>query len=142
MDIDEYNEKAKDFTELEKEAYNSDKNYYEVTFKNIGGIPMPLIVEFTLENGQVVTQHIPAEIWKKDTETVTKVFVTDAPALRIVLDPRLQTADTDISNNSWPTRVEPSRFDVYKKRERKGGNVYGGENPMKKDQRAKGEASN
>ncbi len=142
MDIDEYNEKAKDFTELEKEAYNSDKNYYEVTFKNIGGIPMPLIVEFTLENGQVVTQHIPAEIWKKDTETVTKVFVTDAPALRIVLDPRLQTADTDISNNSWPTRVEPSRFDVYKKRERKGGNVYGGENPMQKDQRAKGEASN
>ena len=30
---------------------------------------------------------------------MTKVFATDKPAVRIVLDPHLETADCDLSNN-------------------------------------------
>ncbi|MDX5420375.1 MAG: hypothetical protein LPK09_14265, partial [Hymenobacteraceae bacterium] len=30
------------------------------------------------------------------------------------LDPYLQTADTDLSNNSYPRRMAPSRFDIFK----------------------------
>lgn len=141
IDLEEYKEKAEMFSELEAEVRSADKNYYEITFKNIGGIPMPLILEFKLENGETVNEHIPAEIWLKDTETVTKVFVTNSPAMSISLDPNLQTADTDISNNNWPPRLEPSRFDVFKARERSGGNRYGGENPMQREVRGKEEAS-
>lgn len=142
LDINEYNEKAQEFSELEKEVLSADKNYYQISFKNIGGIPMPLIVEFKLENGETVTEHIPAEIWKKDQEVVTKVFVTNSPAITIALDPNLETADTDINNNFWPPRLEPTRFDVFKAREKSTtGNRYGGENPMQRDQKVKESAA-
>ena len=91
---------------------------------------MPVIVELELENGERIRHHIPAEIWKMDDEVVSKVFVTPMPAVRIVLDPNLETADTDIANNAWPPRPEPSRFELYKERQgRRGG---GGENPMQR----------
>lgn len=138
LDINEYNEKAQEFSDLEKEVLSADKNYYQISFKNIGGIPMPLIVEFKLENGETITEHIPAEIWKKDQEVVTKVFVTNSPAITIALDPNLETADTDINNNFWPPRMEPTRFDVFKAREKSTeGNRYGGENPMQRDLKVK-----
>ena len=45
--------------------------------------------------------------------TVTKVFVTDRAASRITLDPYMETADVDMSNNHWPPRPEPTRFEVF-----------------------------
>jgi hypothetical protein len=38
---------------------------------------------------------------EKLEETVSKVLVTDKPVAKIVLDPKLETADTDTSNNVW-----------------------------------------
>jgi len=49
-------------------------------------------------------RRIPAEIWKMSEPTVTKVFVTDAPVAQITLDPMLETADVDMSDNYWPAR--------------------------------------
>jgi len=65
--------------------------------------------------------------------TVTKVFATDRPAVRIVLDPMLETADCDLSNNSWPQRPEPTRFEIFKQNG-SGYSRYGaqGDNPMQR----------
>ena len=110
----------------------SDKQYYEITFRNVGGLVMPLIVEFEYEDGEREVRRIPAEIWKMSEPTVTKVFVTDRPATRITLDPYLETADVDMGNNVWPPRPEPTRFEVFQ------GSGYsryyssGGENPMQR----------
>ena len=32
-----------------------------------------------------------------------------------LLDPKLETADIDLSNNHWPRIIIPSKFELYKK---------------------------
>ena len=130
LDKDEYNEMLDGMDAEDRTMLNDGKNYYQVDIRRIGGLVMPVIVELELENGERIRHHIPAEIWKMDDEVVSKVFVTPMPAVRIVLDPNLETADTDIANNAWPPRPEPSRFELYKERQgRRGGR---GENPMQR----------
>ena len=36
---------------------------------------MPIILEFTFEDGTTEVQRIPAEIWRRNTEEVSKVFI-------------------------------------------------------------------
>jgi hypothetical protein len=91
---------------------------------------MPLVVELEFSDGTREVRRIPAEIWKMGTPTVTKVFVTERPLTRILLDPYLELADVDMSNNSWPPRPEPSRFELYKEKQRPEG-----ENPMQRARR-------
>jgi aminopeptidase N len=98
----------------EKKALDSGLNFYEVGFKNLGGLVMPLIVRMEFEDGTDEIVNIPAEIWRYNNEEITKVFVTEKPVVSFTLDPFLQTADTDLSNNSYPRRMAPSRFDIFK----------------------------
>ena len=114
----------------------SGKNYYEITFRNEGGLVMPLIVEFELDNGEKILHRIPAEIWKMSEPTVTKVFVTPSPAIRISLDPMLETADVDVSDNYWPARPAPSRFEVFKSQQSGRRGAGGEENPMQRSIRS------
>ncbi|MGY8941230.1 MAG: M1 family metallopeptidase [Flavobacteriales bacterium] len=120
----------------ESDLLNSGKNYYEITFRNKGGLVMPLIVEFELENGEKVLHRIPAEIWKMSEPTVTKVFVTDLPATRISLDPMLETADVDMSDNYWPALPEPTRFEIFQQEERSRWGATRNENPMQRSIRS------
>ena len=48
-------------------------------------------------------------------EKFSKVFVKDKEVKGIVIDPYKETADTDVSNNNWPVKELPSRFQVFKK---------------------------
>jgi hypothetical protein len=41
---------------------NANKQFYEISFKNIGGLVMPLIIEFTFSDGSTEVRRIPAEI--------------------------------------------------------------------------------
>jgi len=109
---------TENLTEAEKALFEDSRHFYEISFTNHGGLVMPLIVEFTFENGETKIEHIPAEIWKMGDETVKKVFVLNEKATNIVLDPYLQTADVELNNNSWPAVEVPSRFELYKQRER------------------------
>ncbi len=119
--------------EEDRELLRDGRNYYECTFRNIGGLVMPLIVELEYADGTREVRRIPAEIWKMGTPTVTKVFITERPVTRILLDPYLELADVDMGNNSWPPRPEPSRFELYKEKQRPEG-----ENPMQRARRDAG----
>jgi len=44
---------------------NANKNFYEITFKNRGGLVMPLIIEWTYSDGTKEIENIPAEVWRK-----------------------------------------------------------------------------
>ena len=74
----------------------ADKNFYEITFKNVGGLVMPLIIEFTFSDGTKETKKVPAEIWRHNEEAVKKVFAFEKEVVNITLDPGLETADTNI----------------------------------------------
>lgn len=115
-DIKAYNAYMSSLDPEEKKLLASGKNFYEITFNNIGGLVMPLILEFTFVDGTKEVQRIPAEIWRKNDTTVTKVFVKDKEVTSIHLDPYRETADVEVDNNFWPERKVPSRFELYKKR--------------------------
>ncbi len=98
----------------EERAKYANKHLYEISFTNKGGLVMPIIVQFTFEDGTTQTERIAAQIWRKDEKHVTKVFMTDKPATAIKLDPMRETADIDESNNNWPKIDEPSKVALYK----------------------------
>lgn len=116
-------------TEKEKDKYEN-AHLYEITFSNKGGLVMPIIVEFTFEDGTKEVNKIPAQIWRKNENKVTKVFYTTKKATSIKLDPLKETADIDEKNNIWGNlETEPSKFSIYKAKQNARG-ASGGANPM------------
>ncbi len=103
------------FDKKEKQEKFGKKNYYEINFRNKGGMVMPIILEWTFADGTKEVERIPAEVWRKDEEKVTKVFVKDQPAKSVKLDPYRETADIDEQNNSKPIPAQPKLIQVYKK---------------------------
>ncbi|CAL2103204.1 Aminopeptidase [Tenacibaculum sp. 190130A14a] len=89
------------------------KYMYQVEFEKPGGLVMPIIVELTYADGSKKRETFPAQIWRKDENKVYRVFSSDKEIKSIVVDPDLETADTDTSNNSWP-KQEESKFDKFK----------------------------
>ena len=124
----QYVEFKNKLTDEELELLNAGKQFYELSFENIGGLVMPLIIQFTFEDETQEVVRIPAEIWRLDNYNISKVFIFDKKVNRIRLDPFLETADTDLSNNSWPRQVEPTRFNLFKDKQTR-------ENPMQRDKR-------
>jgi hypothetical protein len=101
-------------TESERAAVKEPKYFYEVTFNKPGGIPMPLIVEYTYADGTTKSVTYPAEIWRKSDAEVKTVLSTEKEIVGIVVDPKAETADIDTSNNSWPKAEARSEFDTFK----------------------------
>ncbi|WP_242202340.1 M1 family metallopeptidase [Aestuariivivens insulae] len=90
------------------------KHFYQVTFDKPGGLVMPIIVELTYEDGTKERITYPAQIWRYNEHEVTKVYKTTKAITSIVVDPDLETADVDTSNNSWPKQEKESQFDKFK----------------------------
>ncbi len=131
LDQEDFEKYRTALDESEKALLQQSSNYYEIHFSNRGGLVTPLILEFELEDGTKIEKRIPAEIWRYNDEKISKVFVLPKPAKSIALDPHLETADIDMSNNYWPPRAAPTRFQLFKQREPEP------ENPMQRDRRAK-----
>lgn len=121
------------FTNEQKTALAGNKTAYELTFKNKGGLVMPIIVEWTFADGTKEVDRIPVQIWRKNEEKVTKVFIKDKEAVSIKLDPMRETADIDEGNNTWPVKELPSTFKLFKAGGRVRGASPGGVNPMQKE---------
>ena len=103
------------FTRREKKKQFGDNNYYELFFSNKGGLVMPVIIEWTFEDGTTEIERVPVEIWRLNENNFQKVFVKDKVVTAIRIDPFKETADIDESNNNWPVRELPSRFEVFRK---------------------------
>ncbi|MEM1320818.1 MAG: M1 family metallopeptidase [Bacteroidota bacterium] len=107
------------FSKREKKKRFSKKNYYELNFSNKGGLVMPVIIEWEFKDGSKQVDRIPAEIWRKNENNFTKVFVKDKEVSAIRVDPFKETADVDQNNNNWPVKQLPTRFQVYKRNKMK-----------------------
>jgi len=92
------------------------KNVYQMTFKNNGGLITPLVLEWTYKDGSKEIERIPAEIWRRNEQQVTKLFVKEKEVDSVVFDPFKQLADVDMENNVFPPKSKSSsRFDKFKK---------------------------
>ncbi len=103
------------YTKEEKQEKFGANNYYELHFSNKGGLVMPVIIEWTYEDGSTEMETIPVQIWRKNENEFTKVFTKDKVVTAIRIDPLKETGDIDESNNNWPVKEVPTRFQVFKK---------------------------
>jgi hypothetical protein len=99
-------------------AVKEDKNYYVLEFSNLGGLVMPIILELTFTDGTKDEVRIPAEIWRRTHKAVQKLIVTDKDKelQSVVVDPRWETADTNVDNNHYPRQIIPSRIEAFKQK--------------------------
>jgi hypothetical protein len=111
---EEYQRFLATLTDREKELLNSGMNFYVISLKNIGGLVMPVILQLDYIDGTTEELRIPAEIWRYNNYDVTKLIMTPKEIKSITLDPHLETADVDLSNNSFPSRPIKSRFQLFK----------------------------
>ena len=128
-EIKKYEKFNKNLNEDEKEILKKNQHFYEIKFSNIGGLVMPIILNFSFKDNSNEVIKIPAEIWKKNNLEISKVFAFDNEVTQIELDPFMETADTDRSNNFWPLQLEASKFELYKYKNRRD---RPSSNPMKK----------
>ena len=73
-----------------------------------------MILQIDYTDGTSEELRIPAEIWRYNSAKVSKLIMTPKEIKSITLDPHLETADTDLSNNFFPRRPVKSRFQLYK----------------------------
>jgi len=92
------------------------KNLYEVTLSNKGGLVMPVIIEWTYKDGSKETDRIPAEIWRVNETKVTKVFAKEKEVASVTVDPQKETSDISVDDNVFPRVAQPSKFDELKKK--------------------------
>ncbi len=128
LDRKEYENFKVKLSDEEMKLLNAGKNFYELKFSDIGGIPMPIILNFDFEDGTNEVIRIPAEIWRRTGEEVSKVFIFEKEVRSVRVDPFLETADTDLNNNSWPAKQEPTRYELFKQKQVN-------ENPMQRQKR-------
>jgi hypothetical protein len=124
-----YQQYLKTLNEDEQKVVKAKKYYYQVDFVNKGGLVMPIIVEFEYEDGSKEVMRIPAEIWRMNNEKISKIFPTTKKVKAVSLDPYLETADIDESNNSFPKKPAPSKFELFKQKQPTP------ENPMQRKKR-------
>jgi hypothetical protein len=115
------NEAAEKFDALEPwekqafmQAIEDDSLFYFVDFKNLGGVPTPLLLDIYYEDGSQRRLELPAEIWRRDSRAVTHRLIESKPIAYISLDEGHQTADANYSNNRFPPQIHQSRLSAYK----------------------------
>ncbi|MEM9679580.1 MAG: M1 family metallopeptidase [Bacteroidota bacterium] len=94
------------------------KNIYEITVNNVGGLIMPVAIEWVYTDGTKEIDRLPAEIWRLNEYQITKTFIKSKQVETVNLDPNFEFADTDTTNNSFPKVEEASDFDKFKNKDK------------------------
>jgi len=123
-DLEQFEEMFASLEPWQRELLSTDLHFAVVDLENIGGLVMPVILELHFEDGTTQEMRIPAEIWRQNNRQVSKLLITPKKIVKIVLDPHLETADADLSNNAFPPEPAESRFKLFKREREK--------NPMQK----------
>ncbi len=92
------------------------KNFYEITLTNKGGLVMPVIIEWTYKDGSKEIERLPAEIWRINESSVTKVFAKEKEVASVVIDPLKETSDINTDDNVFPRAQQANKFEELKKK--------------------------
>jgi Peptidase family M1 domain len=106
-------------SEEDRKLVTGTNNFYVLSLKNKGGIPMPVIVKMEFEDGTSEVVRIPAEIWRFNDKDIKKTIPTTKRVKKFTLDPFFEIADIDTANNAFPKEPEkPTKFQVFKQQAR------------------------
>lgn len=116
-DVERYEKLVADLKDDEKSMLAVQALLYVVEIENLGGLVGPVVLDVEYEDGTREELRVPAEAWRRSAERIRKLVVADRPIRSVVLDPRLETADADLSNNFWPPRIDETRVKLRKREE-------------------------
>jgi len=119
QDVEKFEDLIADLEPWERDLLDTDLHFAVVDLENVGGLVMPVIMELRFEDGTSEEMRIPAEIWRQNKGKISKLLITEKKIAEIVLDPHLETADADLSNNFFPPRPGESRFKLFKRERNK-----------------------
>ncbi len=102
--------------EEELQASLSGKNIYVLTFRNRGGLVMPIIIEWTYADGTTEREVLPAEVWRHNEAEYKHSFLKEKEVVSIVVDPNQEIADVDMNNNVFPKAEGDDAFERFKKK--------------------------
>ncbi|MCZ2355605.1 MAG: M1 family metallopeptidase [Bacteroidia bacterium] len=120
-EIEAYRNYVNNLSESQQKLLQSNQYFYVLEFNNAGGMLMPIIIQVTYKDGSKEVFRFPVELWVKNTVTCTKEIISNQEIIEFQLDPFLETADIDTSNNVFPRKPEVSRFELFRQQQR-GGN--------------------
>ena len=110
-----YGEFKSKINDADVRAKLQNKNLYELTLKNKGGLVSPVIIEWTFADGSKEVEKIPAEIWRQNENEVKKVFMKEKEVTNIVIDPNNDSADINLGDNVFPKKAAVNKFEQFKK---------------------------
>jgi len=133
----EYSLTTGNLEKLDKKDITKTNNVtaYQIDFSNKGGLVMPIILEFTFEDGSKLNDKISVQIWRHNEQKASKTYYFDKKLKSVQLDPMKETADIDTSNNFWAASSSSetsSKFQVFKQKQKDAarGASNGKVNPM------------
>jgi len=85
-------------------------NIYRFTFRNVGGLVMPVIVKMTWDDGTTETVRVAAEVWRRNPQSAIWQYVSNKTLVSAELDPLWETADAVRANNYFPRRIDEQSF--------------------------------
>jgi len=113
-DRESYEKMLKGLSDKEKALLKEKRHFYKIDLKNHGGLVMPVIIKATFEDESTEEFRLPAQIWRRNPEAVSKMLVTEKKIEKIEIDPHRETADVDIENNFYPRRIREHQFRLSK----------------------------
>lgn len=72
-----------------------------IVVRDEGLVPMPVLLEIELENGEVMQRRIPVDTWLRGARTATLTIDTESPVERVSIDPQNLFPDVDLADNDW-----------------------------------------
>jgi len=99
-ELDDYQKLFDGLKDEDKELLKSKLNFYVLTVRDVGGLPMPVALGLAYEDGTSEELRVPVEVWRKGPATVNKLVATPKTLVSVTLDPHLEIADTDPTNNA------------------------------------------
>ncbi|WP_417392466.1 M1 family metallopeptidase [Gimesia sp.] len=118
-DRKKFEDHLKELKADEKKLLETQNYFYMIDLKNLGGLVMPVILKLTFEDDSSEMLRIPAEIWRLNNQSVSKLILTEKPLKSLKLDPHRETADTQLSNNEFPRTISKSYFQLEKSKKSK-----------------------
>ena len=105
-----------DDREVVEQLQQQPLHFNVVRFRNHGGVVTPLPLELTWDDGTTESVMLPAEVWKRNPRTFSKLFLSDQSLAGVRFDERRRTADIDRTNNAYPGDVISERFAIQSPR--------------------------
>ncbi|MCH2202038.1 MAG: M1 family metallopeptidase [Fuerstiella sp.] len=114
-----YKKMVSDLEPRNRKLLKNSWNFYLVDLENRGGLVMPVVLRLKYKDDTTEELRLPAEIWVRNSKKVSRLVVSEREIASVQLDPHLESADTDLSNNMYPPEIVKSRFQLYKEKKAK-----------------------